>query len=140
MSKVLTSLALGAAMIAASGTAFAAGNLAADGDRIALSINSDELTFSENRFELETGQYYILTISHDGGEEMQWMSPELFRNIWINQVVINDLEVKLYGVYSFEWDDAGDIILSFVPIRPGEYPFYVPGYEDRGLSGVFVVN
>jgi hypothetical protein len=27
-----------------------------------------------------------------------------------------------------------------VPIRPGEYEIYVPGYENRGLKGKFIVK
>ena len=68
------------------------------------------------------------------------MSPELWRNSWINQIVVNDLEVKSYGLYSVEFDDGGTFNISFVPLRPGEYDIYVPGYEDRGLKGTFVVK
>ena len=68
------------------------------------------------------------------------MAPELLRNSWINQVVVNDLEVTPYGLYSVEFDDAGTINISFVPIRPGEYEFWADGYEDRGLVGKFVVK
>ncbi|HUH78031.1 MAG TPA: hypothetical protein VLZ53_11755 [Devosia sp.] len=49
-------------------------------------------------------------------------------------------QVKVYGLYSVEFDDAGTISVSFVPVRPGEYPFYVPGYEKRGLAGKFIVR
>ena len=35
----------------------------------------------------------------------------------------------------------GQIIgFAKVPIRPGEYDIYVPGYETRGLKGKFVVK
>ena len=68
------------------------------------------------------------------------VAPELFRNSWINQVIVNDLEITPYGLYSVEFDDEGTIDIWFVPIRPGEYQFWADGYEDRGLSGTFVVN
>ena len=68
------------------------------------------------------------------------MAPDLFRNSWVNQVVINDLEVKPLGLHSVEFDDAGTIDIWFVPIRPGNYDFYVPGYEERGIAGTFVVR
>jgi hypothetical protein len=68
------------------------------------------------------------------------VAPELWRNSWINQIVVNDLEVKAYGLYSVEFDDAGTFNISFVPLRPGEYDIYVPGYEDRGLKGKFIVK
>ena len=127
--------------LALTGPALAEGNLAANGEDLAeLQINTIDLVYSETEYQLETGQYYHLSITSDGNEEVAWMAPELFRNSWVNQIVINDLEIKSYGVYSFEWDDAGTITFSFVPLRPGEYEFYTPGYEDRGLRGKFVVK
>ena len=118
----------------------AEGNLASRPTVLALKINSDDLSFSQSEYQLETGKFYTWSIEHDGGEEFAMVAPELFRNSWIDQIVINDLEVKPFGLYSLEFDDAGTISLSFVPIRPGEYAFYVPGYENRGLSGKFIVK
>ena len=69
------------------------------------------------------------------------MAPELLRNAWLNQLVIDDLEVKLNGAFSsIEFDDEGTISVFFVPIRPGNYPFYSPGFEKAGLTGNFVVR
>lgn len=79
-------------------------------------------------WELETGKYYKLDITSDGNEEIAVVAPELFRNSWINQIVVNDLEVKSLGLYSVEFDDAGTFNITFVPIRPGEYEIYVPGF------------
>lgn len=119
----------------------AEGNLAANATRLPdMLINSTELTFSETRFELETGKYYRWRIVHDGGEELAVVAPELFRNSWINQVILNDLEITPYGLYSVEFDDEGTIDIWFVPVRPGEYKFWADGYEDRGLAGTFVVK
>ena len=119
----------------------AEGNLAANATRLPdMLINSTDLTFSETRFELETGKYYRWRIVHDGGEELAVVAPELFRNSWINQVIVNDLEITPYGLYSVEFDDEGTIDIWFVPVRPGEYKFWADGYEDRGLAGTFVVK
>lgn len=123
------------------GQAQAEGNLAANATRLPdLMIDSEALTFSETTFELETGKYYRLRIVHDGGEELAVVAPELFRNSWINQVIINDLEITPYGLYSVEFDDEGTVDVWFVPIRPGEYKFWADGYEERGLAGTFVVK
>lgn len=129
------------AVLGLTGQAQAEGNLASNATRLPdLMIDSEALTFSETTFELETGKYYRLRIVHDGGEELAVMAPELFRNSWINQVVINDLEITPYGLYSVEFDDEGTVDVWFVPIRPGEYKFWADGYEQRGLSGKFVVK
>jgi hypothetical protein len=122
------------------GTAHAESNLAANGTDLTLDINTIDLTFSQDTWELETGKYYKFDITSDGNEEIAVVAPELWRNSWINQIVVNDLEVKAYGLYSEEFDDAGTFNVSFVPIRPGEYEIYVPGYENRGLKGKFIVK
>lgn len=129
-----------AALFLSPAIALAEGNLAADGEDLTLSINTIDLKFSQNEWQLETGQYYRIDITSDGNEEISVVAPELWRNSWINQIVVNDLEVKSYGLYSVEFDDAGTFNISFVPIRPGEYEIYVPGYEDRGLKGKFIVK
>lgn len=129
-------------MAALVGTGVAAeGNLASNATRLPdMMIDSAALTLSVNEFALETGKYYRWSIVHDGGEEFQIVAPDLFRNAWINQVVINDLEVQPYGLYGIEFDDEGTIEVWFVPIRPGNYDFWISGYEERGLSGTFVVR
>ncbi|SMY06971.1 hypothetical protein [Flavimaricola marinus] len=121
--------------------AHAEGNLASNATRLPdMEIDSAELTLSVNEFELETGKYYRWSIVHDGGEEFQIVAPDLFRNSWINQVVINDLEVQPFGLYAIEFDDEGRIDIWFVPIRPGNYDFWIAGYEERGLAGTFIVR
>ncbi|WP_148912464.1 hypothetical protein [Maritimibacter alkaliphilus] len=119
----------------------AEGNLASQPERLPdMEIDSAELTLSVNQFELETGKYYRWRIVHDGGEEFQIVAPDLFRNSWVSQVVIEDLEVKPLGLHSVEFDDEGTIDIWFVPIRPGDFDFWIEGYENRGLAGTFVVR
>ncbi|MEQ1899154.1 MAG: hypothetical protein ABL866_00320 [Devosia sp.] len=128
------SVAMGAA------PALAEGNLASNRTDLEIKIDTEKLQYSQTVFELETGKYYFLSVTSDGGDEVAWFAPELWRNSWVNQIVANDLEVKAFGIYSLEFDAAGTITVSFVPIRPGEYEFYSPGYEDKGLKGKFVVK
>lgn len=139
--KLLAKAAMSAALIvAAMPAAHAAGNLAANGEKLELKIDTDNLTFSQNEFDLETGKYYRMDISVDDADDTAFMAPELWRNAWINQIVVNDLELKVQTPYSLEWDASGTFNVSFVPIRPGEYDFWVEGYQDRGLKGKFVVK
>ena len=137
MKKLMAALGAAALMTV---PAMAEGNLASRATELELKINTVDLDFSQTEFELETGKYYILHVSSDGEEEVAVMAPELWRNSWINQVVVNDLETTPMGLYSIEFDDEGTFSIGFVPIRPGEYDIYVPGYENRGLKGKFVVK
>lgn len=96
--------------------------------------------FSITRFELETGVYYRWRVRSDGLEEYKIVAPEFFPQIWVDQVVIDDMEVKPMGLYAIEFDDAGEIDVWFVPIRPGTYRFFAEGLESQGFSGEFVVE
>lgn len=119
----------------------AEGNLASRATRLPdMAIDSAELSLSISNFQLETGKYYRWRIVHDGGEEFQIMAPDLFRNSWIDQVVVADLEVQPMGLYAIEFDDEGTIDVWFVPIRPGDFEFWIDGYENRGLAGKFEVR
>jgi uncharacterized cupredoxin-like copper-binding protein len=109
--------------------------------KLELGIDTAKLAFSQTEFELETGKPYRLDVTSDGLEELGVMAPDLFQNAWIDQVIIDDLEVKLNGAFSsIEFDAEGTISVSFVPIRPGNYAFYSPGFEKAGLAGTFVVR
>ena len=120
---------------------YADGNLASRATRLPdMAIDSAELSLSISNFQLETGKYYRWRIVHDGGEEFQIMAPDLFRNSWIDQVVVADLEVQPMGLYAIEFDDEGTIDVWFVPIRPGDFEFWIDGYENRGLAGKFEVR
>ncbi|WP_353475097.1 hypothetical protein PVT71_16180 [Salipiger sp. H15] len=96
--------------------------------------------FSVTRYEVETGVYYRWRIRSDGLEEYRILAPELFRESWIDQVVIEEKEVKPYGLHAVEFDDEGEIDIWFIPQRPGEYRFYAEGLDTQGFRGVFVVR
>lgn len=140
MNRLVAAVAATLAM-AISGSAFAAGNLASEPTTIELKIDGGALTFSQTEYELETGKYYKWVITSDGLEEIMIQAPDLFRNSWINQIVIDDREVHTSGaIYGIEFDDEGTVDVFFVPIRPGNYDFFAPGHEQRGLKGTFVVR
>lgn len=141
MKRYLISILSMAFVITAAGAALAEGNLASRPQGLELTLNSD-LTMSTTEYQLETGKYYRWDITMAAeGEELAVAAPELWRNSWINQVKINDLEIHMFGApYQFEFDDEGFLQVWFVPIRPGNYSFYVPGHEVRGMVGTFVVR
>ena len=57
--------------------------------------------------------------------------PEFFRAIWIDEIVINDLEIRPLGVDGFEFDDESVIELSFIAIKPGRYYLKIPGSKGE---------
>lgn len=140
MNKLFAAAVGAVALLTMPLAANAAGNLASAPTDLQITIDSRAPAFSQTDFDIETGKYYRLTITHDGLEEFQFMAPQLWRNSWINQIVIEDLEVQPLALYGVEFDDAGDIVIFFVPVRTGDFDFYVTGMEERGLKGTFHVR
>jgi hypothetical protein len=140
MKRILAAVAAFAFALAP-GFASAAGNLASQPTHLELKIDGAKLEFSQTEYQLETGKYYKWSITSDGVEEIMVQAPDLFRNSWINQIVVDDLEVHTSGaIYGVEFDDEGTLDIFFVPLRPGNYDFFAPGFQDRGLKGTFVVR
>jgi hypothetical protein len=91
-------------------------------------------------YELEAGKYYRLPIEADGTAEIAIEGPEFFRNVWVDEVVINDIEVRPLGVASLEFDDEGTATISFVTIRPGTFILRIPGTSGDTQQAVFHVK
>jgi hypothetical protein len=83
----------------------------------------------EGSIRLKSGTYYELEISADGSQELQLTAPGFFRAIWIDEVVINGIEVRPLGLDSLEFDEAGTAEISFLAIKPGTYTLGVPGSD-----------
>jgi len=67
-------------------------------------------------------------------------SGKYFRNIWIDEIVINDIEIRPLGVASFEFDDEGEMEISFIAIRPGTYTLRIPGTTGESQQAVFTIK
>ena len=103
--------------------------------------NGDDYAVSQKEYQLEAGKAYQLDIVSKGGKEYKFFAPELFRHVWINQIVINHLEIHGPGApHHLEWDDEGAIRIEFVVIRPGSFKWWIDGLESRGMTGAFVAK
>ena len=63
---------------------------------------------AEGVYTLKSGTYYRIDIIADGTAELALSGGDFFRSIWINEIVINDIEIRPMGVHSIEFDTAGD--------------------------------
>ena len=70
---------------------------------------------------LKSGTYYEVEIEADGSAELQLDGAEFFRALWVDEIVINDLEVRPMALHSLEFDDEGTVEISFIAIKPGRY-------------------
>jgi len=76
---------------------------------------------------LKSGTLYEIEIVADGSAELGLEGPGFFRAIWVNEVVINGLEVRPFGLESVEFDEAGTMEIEFLAIKPGRYFLRQPG-------------
>lgn len=88
---------------------------------------SSGVPVSEAPLNLTSGTYYTLEIEADGSAELALEGAGFFRAIWVNEVVINDIEIRPLGMSSFEFDDEGTLEMSFIAIKPGRYSLAIPG-------------
>ena len=95
---------------------------------------------AEAPYELRSGGYYEIEIVADGSAELAISGAEFFRSVWVDEVVINDIEVRPLGVDSLEFDDEGTAEISFVAIRPGTYTLRIPGTTGDTQKAVFVIR
>lgn len=98
------------------------------GEPIEITLASGQPLYAgEQPVELQSGAYYELVITADGSAELALSGASFFRSIWMNEIVINQIEVRPMAVDSIEFDAAGTVTLSFVAIRPGTHSLSIPG-------------
>lgn len=82
---------------------------------------------AEGPITLKSGTGYEVEIVADGSAELALEGSGFFRAIWINEIVINGLEIRPYGIESVEFDKAGTMEIEFIAIKPGRYVLQQPG-------------
>ncbi|MGF1610575.1 MAG: hypothetical protein ACFCUQ_14330 [Kiloniellales bacterium] len=133
-------LAVGLAPLAGGQAMAQAGLLTGGATKLEPITLSSGKPLADAPYELEAGKYYRIDIVSDGSAELAVVGPEFFRNIWINEVVINDIEVRPLGVDSIEFDREGTATISFVTIRPGSFTLRIPGTTADSQRALFNVK
>lgn len=107
---------------------------------LVLGSKDNNVTVNQKDFELVAGQGYHWKIRSNGDFEYRFVT-DLFRNVWVDQIVINGLEVHMDGGPAWlEFDRQGTIQVDFITVRPGEYTWSVPDLKDKGLSGRITIK
>lgn len=111
-----------------------------DVPELILGSSGDHFKVNRNDFELVAGQGYRWKITSAAGLEYKFAT-DLFRNVWMNQIVINDLEVHMDGAPAWlEFDSEGTIQVQFTAIRPGTYRWSIPDLADKGMKGTITIK
>ena len=136
MKMVIVAAALA---LAAGGARAQAGLLTGGAEDLAPITLASGQPLADAPYALEAGRYYRLPIRADGSAELAIGGAEFFRNVWVDEVVINDIEVRPLGLDSLEFDAAGEATITFVPIRPGRFALSIPGTTGESQRVVFEV-
>ena len=107
---------------------------------LVLGAKDNDYAISTQNYQLVAGKYYRLKVTSGGFKEYMFRAPDLFRNAWIRQVVVNDLEVHTNWIHGLEFDAEGTMEVFFIPQRGGEYEWFIDGFEKNGMTGKFVVT
>lgn len=111
-----------------------------DVPELILGSADDQFTVNQKDFELISGQGYRWKITSAAGLEYK-VHTDLFRNVWMNQIVINDLEVHMNGAPAWlEFDAEGTMQVQFTTVRPGIYTWSVPDLADKGMQGTITIK
>lgn len=90
--------------------------------------------------ELKSGGYYKMKIIADGSAELALSGGDFFRAVWINEIVINNIEIRPMGVHSLEFDAAGEAEISFIAVMPGSFSLAIPGSSGDSQKAVFNIR
>jgi hypothetical protein len=111
-----------------------------DVPELILGSAADSFTVNQKDFELIAGQGYRWKITSAAGLEYKFQT-DLFRNVWMNQIVIEDLEVHMNGAPAWlEFDAEGTMQVQFTTVRPGIYTWSVPDLADKGMKGTITIK
>ena len=95
---------------------------------------------ADAEYTLKSGGYYRINIVADGSQELALSGGDFFRSVWVNEIVVNDIEIRPMGVHSLEFDAAGEAEMSFVAIVPGRYTLSIPGSSGDTQRAVFIIQ
>lgn len=108
------------------------------GDTIKLTLASGQPVGED--VALQSGAYYKLEITADGSAELALEGASFFRAIWMNEIVINKIEIRPMAIDSIEFDKAGTVELSFIAIKPGRHTLRIPGSTGDAQSVTFSIQ
>ncbi len=131
------------ALAAVTVRAEAAGYLGKRAERLPplkIGIGEDGYGMAPKSYKLETGKGYKLKVVATGLVDCVLVMREFLDNVWIRRLAAGDVEFRVPTVSAVELDDEGEFELTFVPVRPGRYPWACRGRERQGLTGTFIVK
>ncbi len=143
MFKGLSSSFAAIVIMVASATSYAqgsAGLLSGGAQTLPPITLSSGMPLADEPYVLQSGEYYEIDIVCDGSAELAISGSEFFRNVWVDEVVINDIEIRPLGLDSLEFDDEGTATIKFIAIKPGRYEVRIPGTTGETQKAIFTIQ
>jgi hypothetical protein len=99
-----------------------------------LMLSAGEPLLKEGKLNLKSGRYYEIEIEADGSQELALSGASFFRAIWVDEIVINGIEIRPLAIDSLEFDEAGTAEISFIAIKPGTHVLGVSGSDTQKVE------
>jgi len=90
--------------------------------------------------EMTVGTNYRMWLKATGKKECAFQAAEFLKTVKWRKIEVNKVEIKAQTVTEIEFENEGSAELFFTPEKAGEYTWVCAGFEDKGMTGKFVVK
>ena len=108
--------------------------------RVSLSDEANELKFTPDHFNFESGKRYKLMLSNPSESKHYFTSKDFADAVWTQNVVAGHVEIK-GNIRELELRPNTTAEWTFVPIKSGTYELHcaIAGHTEAGMRGIITV-
>lgn len=108
--------------------------------KVSLSNNVNELKFTPDHFNFESGKRYKLMLSNPSESKHYFTSKDFADAVWTQNVVAGHVEIK-GNIRELELRPNTTAEWTFIPIKSGTYELHcaIAGHTEAGMRGIITV-
>ena len=108
--------------------------------KVSLSNEANELKFTPDHFNFESGKRYKLMLSNPSESKHYFTSKDFADAVWTQNVVAGHVEIK-GNIRELELRPNTTAEWTFVPIKSGTYELHcaIAGHTEAGMRGIITV-
>ncbi len=108
--------------------------------KVSLSNKANELKFTPDHFNFESGKRYKLMLSNPSESKHYFTSKDFADAVWTQNVVAGHVEIK-GNIRELELRPNTTAEWTFVPIKSGTYELHcaIAGHTEAGMRGIITV-
>ncbi len=109
--------------------------------KVSLSNEGNELKFTPDHFNFESGKRYKLILSNPSESKHYFTSKDFADAIWTQNVVAGNVEIK-GNIHELELRPNTTAEWTFVPIKSGTYELHcaIAGHTEAGMHGTITIQ